>query len=235
MNVQSQPLVLVTRPAPQAATLAQAIETAYPGKWRVVISPLMEIQTFSVPIDLSDIHTLIFTSANGVRSFVSASSRRDIPALCAGQSSCDLAQESGLAARNIAQDAAGLIEALQSRPNPPGSNKFLHLHGQHQTSDIVSTLQAGGIPARGQSLYDQIAVPLPEDVISMLQSGEIDTVTLFSPRTAQVFAQQISHLKLDENTRLLCLSNAIAAQVAQLNLSTHVATRPDQSALLKIL
>lgn len=235
MDTQSRPTLLITRPQAQAEAFARVVDDVYPAKWAFEFAPLLEIIPLNAAVDLTDVHTLVFTSANGVRAFSAATDRRDVPALCVGQTTAEVAEQAGIAVQFAAPDARSLLDVIISRPKPPGQAQFLHVRGVHQSVKLAEELQKAAIPARELVLYDQNEKPLPQHVLLRLHDGEIDTVTLFSQRTARIFVKQSSSIKLPETLRVICLSDAVAVPFRGKQVRVEVAAKPDQSSIIALL
>ena len=98
-------------------------------------------------------------------------------------------------------------------------------------------LESAGFQVLRAVLYDAEAAPgLSKSLQDQLNSGLIDVVTFFSPRTAATFASLIGEAGLSkacEKAAAICLSDAVAQQISGLPwASVAVAVRPDQAALL---
>jgi uroporphyrinogen-III synthase len=64
----------------------------------------------------------------------------------------------------------------------------LYVTGRHRKPDLEAALEAAGVSVTVTEIYD--AVPpdrLSEEALAALQSGNIDGVTFFSTRTADLF------------------------------------------------
>jgi len=85
-------------------------------------------------------------------------------------------------------------------------------------------------------IYDQRPKDLPEDVLDQLAADGFDTVMLYSPRTAALFAQAVSELPKIQPVRAICMSAAVAQEIQESEQFVAViADRPDQSAMLSCL
>ena len=60
-----RPLIL-TRPKPQSEAFAAAVDARLPGRFRVLVAPMLEIVPRPVQPDLTGVQGLLFSSANGV-------------------------------------------------------------------------------------------------------------------------------------------------------------------------
>jgi uroporphyrinogen-III synthase len=201
--------LLLTRPRPQSEAFAEALAERLPGRFLPVISPLLEIVPLPAPLDLADVQGLIFTSANGVEQFAARTPDRSLPAWCVGEMTAAAARHAGLAARSADGDVADLAALVAERSNPAAGD-FLHLRGAHATGDLVGRLTAAGVPARAAAIYDQLPRPLTGEARTLLDRGRIDVVTLFSPRTARLFAAEALSEGWDL-TRAIAVSLSAAA------------------------
>ncbi|MCF6272611.1 MAG: uroporphyrinogen-III synthase [Rhodobacteraceae bacterium] len=162
--------LLLTRARPQAEAFAADMR----GRTGLVplLSPMLEMQDIPVKIGLEGIAALAFTSRNGVSAFVRRSDHR-LPAYCVGEATADLARQHGFETITAAGNIAALLEIL-----PPTG--VLHLHGKHVT---------GSLGQQALAIYDQVARPLSSEAEMALRGGNIAAVALFSPRSAQLFAE----------------------------------------------
>jgi uroporphyrinogen-III synthase len=181
--------LLLTRPAPQARAFAAALEAALPGRFAPVFAPLIAIAPLPAPVDLDGVQALLFTSANGVEQFAARCPDRSLPALCVGAMTAAAARTAGFAARPAGGDVHALAR-LAVRAYVPGAGALLHLRGRHAAGDLTGLLAAAGVPARAAEIYDQRAVPAPPEATALLAAGRADVLTLFSARTARIFADQ---------------------------------------------
>lgn len=210
MPVHPTPTLLLTRPRAASERFAAGIEGA-----EVVISPLMEIVPTGAEVPTEGLAGLIVTSQNAVPFLPDVA----VPAYCVGPRS---AAAVGGRAELIGPDADGLVAGLLALA-PRGV--LLHCHGTHTRGDVVGRLQAGGLTAQGVAVYDQQARP-PDTTFrdAVTASGLI--VPLFSPRSAQLFAQAVRALPPD--AQIIALSPAVAdALPAQWRAQTGILAHPN--------
>lgn len=103
--------VIVTRAEPGAAeTMARLAEAGY----RAIAAPMLTLAPLDVTLpDLSGVAHLVFTSANGVRFFASASGKRVAMAWCVGPSTAEAARAAGFAQVHEGRgDAVALAEDI---------------------------------------------------------------------------------------------------------------------------
>lgn len=210
----SLPRLLLTRARPQAEAFAadvRATTCLIPH-----IAPMQEMHDLPVQIDLSGVTALAFTSKNGVAAFARMSPVR-LPAFCVGAATAAYAQALGFEA----QAAAGNIESLRAILPETG---VLHLHGRHV---------AGALGVPDLAIYEQVALPLDTETQALLSAGKIDTVALFSPRAARLFAAAFP--KAAAKVPLFyALSDAVAAPVAHLG-PCQICPVPRADAMIALL
>ena len=113
--------LLLTRPRAQSEAFAEALAERLPGRFRPVISPLLEIVPLPAPLDLADVQGLIFTSANGVEQFAARTPDRSLPAWCVGDDDRRRgAARAGFAARSADGDVADLAALIAEARTPCG-------------------------------------------------------------------------------------------------------------------
>jgi uroporphyrinogen-III synthase len=178
---------LITRPQAQAEAFAAAVEGALPGRFRPVLAPLIGIAPVAAAVELDGAQGLMFTSANGVAAFAAASPERGLVAWCVGDLTAAAARNAGFRTRSAAGDAAALA-ALVAREARPGGGHVVHVRGRHAAGDLVGRLAAAGVAARALELYDQTPVAPPAAAAALLAAGEVEVLTVFSPRSAALLA-----------------------------------------------
>jgi uroporphyrinogen-III synthase len=217
--------ILLTRPEAQSAAYAAELQQEFAGKVTILQSPLLDIVPIKTPINLKDVHHLLFTSANGVRAFCQLSKRRDIPCLCVGDKTAEVARAQGLAAVSAGGDVQDLTALMQQYADTK-DGQFLYLRGQH-----TARVLAGNV--RHLVIYDQIERDLTDVAKAALTDDKPVLVPLFSPRSADLFTQQVSGLML-RNARAICLSGNIAARLdPSLFSDVRVASQPTAKAVTR--
>ena len=229
--------LLVTRPEPDAGTLAALLERQGHS---AVIAPLLAVENIpgSVP-PLDEITALIFTSANGVRAFLAADPHRDLPCYAVGDRTAAALREGGF---DRVESAAGDVESLVTliaAQRQSGDGTLLHIAGSEVAGDLAGDLERAGFKVARAVLYRTTPRALSEESIAAIRNGGIDGVLLFSPRTAAAFAESIRGTGLAENLRnatAWCLSQAVAAALGGLPFARiEHPPIPTQEALLALL
>ncbi|NIA71047.1 uroporphyrinogen-III synthase [Pelagibius litoralis] len=230
-------LIAVTRPREDAEGLIAALAARGHD---VVLEPLLTIQPradVDWPAGADKVQALAITSASGLRAFARLDKRRDLPVFAVGDASAAAARAAGFtqvaSAAGTVEDLAQLLrESLQ-----PAAGAILQPAASKLAGDLKGDLEAAGFEVLRAVLYDaQAARRLSSAFLGHINSGLIDAVTLFSPRTAATFASLIGEAGLNGACRAmvaLCLSDAVAEQISDLPWrQVLVAGRPDQDALL---
>ncbi len=228
--------LLLTRPAEQGLDFAGALEARLPGRYRCLFAPLMRITPVAGALDLAGAQALLFTSANGVTQFAARSPRRDLPALCVGETTAETARDAGFEAVSADGDVDALA-ALAAARLDPGAGALVHVRGRRAAGDLVGRLQAAGFDARGAEIYEQTARPMPQAAAAALAGGEVDAVALFSPRSAALFAQTAATAGWDlSGAAAVSLGAAADAAIAGLGFGRRrVADAPTRAAMIEAL
>jgi uroporphyrinogen-III synthase len=232
--------VLVTRPRGEADMFAVAL--AMHGH-DALVAPLLDIVVEPAgPLDLDGVQGVLFTSANGVRAFAHSQTRRDLPAFCVGNATANAARNAGFA--NV-ESAAGDVDALADLVRAkldPGAGALVHAAGTAVAGDLAGALGAVGFEVRREKLYRaDMATSLPPEIVAALRNGQIDAVTFFSPRTAEVFARLVQAVDLGP---ALAKVTAVALAQSALDIAAEqgcrfkaaiAADQPSEAALLDVL
>lgn len=225
---------LVTRPAEDSADLVRALEARGIS---VTVEPLLTIKTKDgVSVDTAGVQALLFTSANGVRNFASASLVRDIPSFAVGDATAETLRKLGFAKVESAGGDVEDLEKLVREKLKPADGKLLHAAGSSVAGDLAGRLKQAGFEVDRVQLYDaEPADALTDKAKKEIAEGRIDWVLAFSPRTAATFAEVIGRAKLEGSVRgmtLIALSDAVAKAAPLPFKQTVVAAEPTQAALL---
>ena len=228
---------LITRPQEDAAPLAEALSAR---GIEPVIESLLEIKPIAgAEIDLDGVQAVLFTSANGARSFANLTDRRDLPVLTVGDGSAATAKELGFTQVESAGGDVKALATLVCDRLKPQDGVLFHAAGTITAGDLAGDLEKAGFTVRRTPLYtaEQAAVLSPETRMNLTLGG-IDLVLLFSPRTAAIFAalwQDAGSPNL-EQVCALCLSAAVAREVGDLPWrDVFIAERPDLPSMLALV
>lgn len=227
--------VLITRPEQDAREFSQEL---HKRGHESIIAPLLITRFIEQkPLDLKGVQGLVATSANGVRAFARSNVERNLSLYAVGPQTAATARELGF--KKIEQadgDAVALANALP-RWTKPDDGALLHIAGEDAKGKLKDMLGAKGFTVRMQILYGIDAVDaLPAHAVAALSENRLDAVTLFSPRSAGVFAELVKKARLEEAcTRVIAVSISKAASDALGDLRfvmRRVAAKPNQDAML---
>lgn len=223
--------VLLTRPARDSARMAELLSAA--GA-ECLIWPLTKIVGLTDRVAVPNgIEALIFTSPNGVRSFAGASSRRDLPVLTVGDGSASAARAAGFGHVTSAKgDAGDLVRLIKTTR----FQHLLHLRGREVARDLV-----GALSGDGRQLVDAIiyaaepAGPPSAEIRGALSRGEVDLVTVWSPRHAAILEEYLTAEQPDlHRTDLLGISANAVEPLRQAGFrEIATAPHPDAAAMLR--
>jgi uroporphyrinogen-III synthase len=237
---------LVTRPEEDAAPLAAALAER---SIDVTLEPLLSIQPLpEAPIDLAGVQALLFTSANGVRSFAELAGGRDLagwrelPVFAVGNATATAARSAGFArVESAAGDVAALAKLAAERLDPKAGALF-HAAGSAVAGDLAGLLEQAGFTLRREMLYEaRPADQLSPATVTNLGNGWFDLVLFFSPRTAATFATLARAagegvVSGCGKATALCLSQAVATAARDLPWrDVQAAARPELPALLDLI
>lgn len=226
--------LLITRPIEQSQDFAQRVSAQMPGKFEPVISPLLEIRPEPGSVDLSGVQALLFTSRAAVVEFAKRSQERHVPVLCVGDATARIATSFGFSAMSADGDVSALA-SLAAASYLPDLGYFLHVRGGETAGDLVGALMGEGIPAEERIIYDQFPLYLEDNARSRLDRADHCVATVFSPRSANLLADELP-ADIAKKTEIISIS-VNAAQPFQ-NVNTKglsVAKVPKVEAILEIL
>lgn len=217
--------ILLTRPEGGNEAFWTDIAADIRAKLRRIDTPLIEIVPLPQGPQPGGIEAVIFTSANGVRHSGPGEGRR---AYCVGEATTKAAQARGWTAELAGQDAASLVHRLMEiAPKGP----LLHLSGVHRRGDVAETLTRAGLHTQEQEVYEQRLLPLSPAARAALEGQGPVIVPLFSPRTAENFADQPGQ---GAQVYIVALSAAVAAPLIDLGVgNVQIAAQPDRKSMVQ--
>ena len=216
------PILLITRPLPQARRFAEAAAAACPPH-ESLIAPLSEV--VGLPYDpavFEGAKGVILTSANAVPFLPPLGA---LAAWCVGPATARAARAAGLVPIDGGGDAAALIARLtDERPAGP----LVHAHGRHLAHVLVGAVD--GLDLRGVTVYEARALDLPPAARAALGAGRRVIAPLFSPRAAAALGRQPGV----EDILPVAISAACSAALPpRLSARALVADAPDGDAMLR--
>lgn len=229
--------VLITRPEPAASVFADAL--AKRGL-ACLISPVLHYDDLPTPLpDFSAYSGLVFTSAAAVAALCrQAGNIPDMPVYAVGSATAEAAAKAGFTRIETAGGDALSLAALLADQQPSG--RLLHLSGLHIARDLSSLLHNTPVSLDRHALYEAVEkASITTEAEEAFAQGHIRYVTLFSPRSAHIFATLVKRHRLEDvlaNIAALCLSPAVADALDGLLFGhIRIATEPTTDALLALI
>jgi len=179
--------VLLTRPLEDSREIAARLAArGVPSE----IWPLTAIRPVATALGVPPTADgLLFTSAHGVRALAALDPRRDLPALCVGARTAEIARRAGFAG---ALPAGGTAEALAALASVSGLRHFFHPRGRETAVDLAGLLAAKGIAVTDAVAYAaEETGPPPAPVAHALADGRIGAVSVWSRRNAEILAAHL--------------------------------------------
>lgn len=233
--------LLVTRPEPDALALKARLEEM---GHEATVAPMLSVSFQNAdPIDLAEVHALIATSRNGLKALKAQGAHRiasQLPIFVVGQATAREARALGFSEIVVGGGTvASLVPEIVGSADPQ-SDVLMHLAGDEVAGNIAHELELHGFRVMQPVVYRMVpTVAFTPDVEEQIETGEIEGVLLFSPRTAAIYADLIVQHGLVKASRRLnhyCLSRAVAQRLAPLApVRIELAETPDLDAMLSLL
>ena len=227
--------IIVTRAEPGASETVERLEAR---GLKPVLAPmlsLVELPDSQMPAP-SDLSGVVFTSANGVRTYAKRRSDRYLPTWCVGPATAQAAREEGFeAVHESAGNAVDLANFIAERLAPP-DDPLLHVANAAATGVLRETLSVKGYQTVFAPIYEmQPAQSLPTSVGHLMDQNSTCIVLVHSEKGATAFAAQTRSRALTS-----CIGVAISERASQplerLNLSAiYTAEAPNEDGLFAAL
>lgn len=246
------PLVLVTRPQPDAARTAEDVRR---HGHEPLVDPLMRVS--DLPADLPALfqtgtppQAWLATSANGAAALArhltaGGHPLAGIPLYAVGSRTAAAARAAGFTPVYDADGAVADLASLVAARTRPAAGPLIHAAGEEVAGDLAGALAAHGHSVRRLPLYEMVPAPaLAGKTVTALRTGMVGRVLLFSPRSARTFvslATQAGVLDTMAGVTALCLSAAVARALNETPCGpvgfadVRWADRPRAAALLDLL
>lgn len=224
--------VLITRPETEALNFRDAVAAL---GMTTVCDPLLTITPLPQNFDAQP-DALVATSPQAFRiSYPDA--WRSLPLFVMGETSRQRAAESGFTQIMSSDGEFEVLLNLITQKVPPGQ-KILYLRGEVIRHDLFARLPSYAVSER--IVYKtNPAASLSEQTLTLIKSGKLNVVTLFSPRSAEIFHDLLSRAGVagaSKDIKLLCLSSAVLESVKALPWqAVRVARTPDQQGMIDAL
>lgn len=222
--------VLITRPDPFGAELADLLRSRWGCGVQMVLSPVMRIEWDGMLPDLNGTRVLIFTSQHGVAGFARSSMRRDLPCYAVGPATADTARAAGFTVTEADGDAEALLARIVADST---RGPCLHIRGEHAAGNLAERLNAAGVRTSEVVLYRQVPCPLTDAARACLTGDNPVILPLYSPRSAALL---FAAVKVSAPLFVAAISANAAANVPDSKANTVViADKPDAGGVNRAL
>ncbi|NGZ05662.1 MAG: uroporphyrinogen-III synthase [Magnetococcales bacterium] len=215
-------LILITRPEPGATETARLLHEQGAV---ALVAPLMIIAPVEDPAllhealaRLSSYDAVLLTSANGARCFSAAlpAGITPPPLFAVGHKSASLLKARGWPVQVPDQPMGGEMLGAWLMQQMPAAKKVLFLRAEDGREEMIELLTRAGKEIETIPVYRSLPqTRLPDAVIERLP--DIDAIPFFSPRSAELFFELLSHTPatLAPHTLIVALSPLTAATLRQ--------------------
>lgn len=231
--------VLITRPRAAAEAFAERLRQE---GIEAHIAPLMEY--VPVAADLShagEADALVFSSVQAVTMFSEQSDVRALPVFAVGEATALAAANAGFdRIYTSAGDSISLAGLIRARQPTLNLRKLFHPAGEDTAGDLGRLLENDNMTVTRVILYKaEFIETIPSDIEEAIKAGKINTVTLFSARTAQNFANIVRQSRMEgasKNIEAICLSERVARELRGMKWrSLQVTKSPSVNAMVAVL
>jgi uroporphyrinogen-III synthase len=233
--------LLVTRPEPDALTLKARLEEL---GHEATVAPMLTVSFENAdPIDLSEVHAVIATSRNGLKALKAQGAHRiaaSLPIYVVGHATAREAQSLGFTEIIVGGGTvSSLIPEIVGSADPH-TDVLLHLAGDEVAGELVRELELHGFRVMQPIVYRMVpTTAFTPDVEEQIETGEVEGVLLFSPRTAAIYTDLIVQhglIKASQRLNHYCLSRAVAQRLAPIApVRIELAETPTLDAMLSLL
>jgi uroporphyrinogen-III synthase len=224
--------LLVTRPLEDAQPLAEKLEGL--GHEAVVVPLLHIVPRADVVLPPGPFQALCVSSANGLAANLDLTAFHHTPFFAIGPQSAREARRQGF---DHVHDKGGNVEGLvrtMCKSLKPADGPILYLSGSETTGDLEGKLKGHGFSVSRIIAYDAEPCAI-QDLPALLASTE--GVLLYSPRTAKIWASQVTKAGCVAQAQPLlhfCLSANVAANLPQ-GWARRISQTPDENGMLTLL
>ncbi len=236
--------IAVTRAPEDAAAFAAGLEAL---GCEPVLEPLLHLLfSTAVTVPERDYQAVLVTSANAVRGLEASNlvqRLKSLPVYAVGKSSAAAARVAGFTEIHSADGDLPALHSLVVAALADKTRPLLYAAGLTVSGDLKGMLESDGWQVERLVLYRaEAATVFSSSFASQLEGGRIDAVTLFSPRTARIWAGLANTPALIASVayiRHFCLSEAVGQAVTStftnVDLTVDVSETPDMEAMLAMI
>ncbi len=192
------------------------------GGYHVIHEPLTEIMLLhTARMEVENAlyiqpDAVIVTSKHGVQALALLTQMRDMFLLCVGEATANIATQLGFDRVSVAGESVEyLIDYILDCYDE--DSHFLYISGEHISIDLSEVLSVRAMQIDRVVVYEAIASEaLSDTLVEQLKRGQIDAITFFSGRTAQIFlslAEKSDISNYLEKIDAFCLSEGVAEEL----------------------
>lgn len=226
MRIQSQPIILLTRPLAQSQRFAQDLTG------NVILSPLMEPEFLAQNEPKFEASAVVFTSETGVKAAAQLGWNFPKRAFCVGAQTASVAREKGWDAVAAGGNAADLM-ALILRQKDHGP--IWILRGENSARNLQEDFVSMGIEAYSSIVYRQLTRPLSASATEQLRGTEPVFLPLFSPHSARLLSEEYRRIRGLAPLYIAAISAAVTRAFSAPIQGTEVASAPNATAVQEAL
>ncbi|MEM9569909.1 MAG: uroporphyrinogen-III synthase [Pseudomonadota bacterium] len=233
MSIADIPII-VTRAAPGAQETVERLQKHGMKAVSASMLSLHELSETAVP-PAASLSGLVFTSANGVRSYAARVAHRTLTAWCVGPATAEAARVSGFTdVRESAGNAMDLAQFIAAH-SAPEDRPLLHVANAAAAGQLQQNLQGRGFRITFAPLYEmRPAEGLPDEVSSLIRARAPSVLLIHSAKGAAALAALSE--TLPDSWRLAAISAQAAAPLAAHFVArTFLAEAPNEDGLMAAL
>lgn len=229
--------ILITRPLRQAEEFATELRGA--GFQDVMLEPLLTIHPIEqTALNFEDVGGVIVTSQNAIFSLLKNAAPKNIKIFAVGAKTAQKLREEGYHNLHVGPYAGEDLYPLIQEYLRDRQEKLLHPAGLFMKESLQRLLKDDGYNYQALPVYRADPITTMSSVTEKaLQNREIDIITLFSPRTAEIFVKLTQAMAIDrENIVVCCASEQIMQRVNHLPWkSVLVSASPQSFSIVELL
>ncbi len=229
--------ILVTRPEPEASALAARLRAR---GHEALVEPVMRIILSQQPRDRLAPAAIALTSRNGVRAIAAwpaAEGWRNVSVYAVGSATAAAARAAGFREVRTADGDGRALAALISRDFDPSRGAVLYAAARERSVELADLLPEHAV-ATVEAYRTEPAAELSAATAEAIGSGAVDTVLLYSRRSAEIFCALVAEAGVWHGlaqARLCALSAHVAEPLTDLGSTVLVAPHPDEASLLGLI
>ncbi|MBY0407216.1 MAG: uroporphyrinogen-III synthase [Rickettsiales bacterium] len=231
--------ILVTRPQGDELALTDLL---HEQGYRVMHEPLTTIyleHTMRHALHealLNEPDAVIVTSRHAVNALALLSEIRDVFLLCVGEATAQAATSLGFERVSSGGGTAQKLATEIVASYDPFS-RFLYVSGKHTRLNMATFLADHDMELQHLVVYEAVASEqLSDTLVAQLKRGQVDGVSLLSPRTAQIFTRLLEKAGIADCVNRLeafCLSEAVAESLHGGWKAVHVTRAPTLASVVE--